>query len=303
MKIIFFGTPQIAVPSLEMLSAIPAFDVEAVFTQPDKKVGRKQTLEAPAVKKAAEELEIKVFQPANKKELITNLEEFEDIDFFVVFAYGMLMPKKVLDMPKYDAINVHTSLLPKYRGASPIQEALLNGDSETGISIMKMSEELDAGDIYLIKRISIEGNDNLESLTENMGEFTKAILALALEDIAEGNLQTIPQNESQATFCRKIEKNDGKVNLQEKTATEILNMIRAYTPWPGVFFEIKGKKLKIINAKLSDENLSPGEFKIEDKTLKIGTKQGTILPQKVQLEGKNEMDIESFLNGQAPLFT
>lgn len=159
MKIVFFGTPEIAVPILEKLVQIQDFDVISVITQPDRPVGRKGHITPPPIKTSANNLGIDVFQPKNKKKLDEILEGTE-ADFFIVVAFGMIIPQHILDIPKYGSINIHYSLLPKYRGASPIQESLLHGDKETGVTLIKMDEELDHGPIYLMKRIEIEDNDN-----------------------------------------------------------------------------------------------------------------------------------------------
>lgn len=300
MKIVFFGTSKIAVPSLQTLASLPGVKVEMVITQPDKAVGRKKIITKPPVKIAAEELGLKIEQPHNKKELIEALKNIKT-DFFVVIAFGMILPKEILKIPKHDAINVHTSLLPKYRGASPIQESLLNGDEKTGISIIKIDEKLDHGPVYFAKRIKIE-NDNLESLTNKMAEESSKTLPLVLEDIIEGNLSPIPQNHEKATHCKKIKKKDGEINWKNKSAKEIQDMIKAYTPWPSVYTEINGKKLKILETEIADEKLTPGKFILEEKTLKIGTKNGILIPKKVQIEGKKEMDIKTFINGYKSLF-
>lgn len=297
MKIVFFGTPEIAAPVLETLTQISNIEILSVVTQPDKPVGRKGKITPPPIKTVAEKHNLKILQPHTKKELQTALKDIK-ADFFIVIAYGMILPKEVLKIPKYGAINIHYSLLPKYRGASPIQESLLNGDTETGISIIKMDEELDHGPIILMKRMKIEDNDNLQTLSKKLSVISSQILPLALEDIIESTLHPIEQNHSQATFCKKTKKSDGKINWNTP-AKDIKNMIRAYTPWPSVFTEIKGKKIKILEADIekSAPTAVPGKFVIENKTLKISTKKGYLIPKVLQPEGKKEMDIKTFLNG------
>lgn len=287
-------------PNLEALYKSRDIEIIAVITQPDKPQGRKNTLTPPPVKILAQELNLKVIQPKNTKELVSALSGLEKADFFVVIAFGMILPQEVLNMPKYGAINVHASLLPKYRGASPIQESLLNGDTETGISIIKIDKELDHGDIFLIKRLNIDKNDNFETLSMKLSILSANLLPHALHDIANGQLSPIHQNHQKATFCHKIAKEDGKIDFQ-KSAKKIRNMINAYTPWPGVYTEFANKKLKIISTEISDETIQAGEFKIENKTLKIGTKKGTLIPTKLQLEGKNVMDAKAFINGYQSL--
>lgn len=301
MKIVFFGTPEIAVPILETLAQIPDFDVISVITQPDRPVGRKGEITPPPVKISAKNLGIKVLQPKNKKELKELLKNTK-ADFFIVVAYGIIIPQDILNIPKYGSINVHYSLLPKYRGASPIQESLLRGDKETGVTLIKMDEKLDHGPIFLTKRIKIEDDDNLITLSVKLTNLSSQILPLTLEDIAQENLEPIEQPHDKATYCKKIKKSDGEIDWN-KTAEEIKNMIRAYTPWPSVFTKIGGKKLKILKADVekNDINKKPGQFKIENKVLKISTAKDYLIPKKIQLEGKNEMDIETFLNGYRSL--
>ncbi|NIA02302.1 MAG: methionyl-tRNA formyltransferase, partial [Nitrospirae bacterium] len=223
-------------------------------------------------------------------------------DFFIVVAYGMIIPQHILNIPKYRSINVHYSLLPKYRGASPIQESLLRGDKETGVTLIKMDKELDHGPIFFIKRIEIADDDNFITLSVKLTNLSSQILPLVLEDIAEGHLEPIEQPHDKATYCKKIEKSNGEINWN-KTAEEIKNMIRAYTPWPSVFTKIGGKTLKILKADVEENgiNQKSGQFKIEDKILKISTAKDYLVPKKVQLEGKNEMDIETFINGYRTL--
>lgn len=301
MKLVFFGTPQFAVPSLEILSKCPEIEIAAVVTQSDKPVGRKKTIIPSPVKQKAVQLGLKILQPKNKKELIDSLKNIE-ADIFLIIAYGMILPKEVLKMPKISAINVHPSLLPRFRGASPIQETLLNGDKETGISIIQMTETVDEGPVYFVKRVQIDPNDNLQSLTKKLAEISSQILPLVLEDIEKKILTPLPQNNKKTTYCKKINKTDGKIDWN-KSAEEISNMIKAFTPWPSVYTEFKGKNLKILEAEIENRTTekAPGTFFLErtakGKILKIAAKKGTIIPKKVQLEGKKEMDAQTFVNG------
>lgn len=295
MKIVFFGTPEFAVPTLESLAQ--EMDVICVVTQPDKKAGRKQTLTPPPVKVSAEKLGIKVIQPRNKKELREELKGVK-ADFFVILAYGMILEKKVLNMPKYACVNIHASLLPKYRGASPIQTALLNGDKNTGISIMKMGEKLDQGPVYLLQRIEIEDLDDMETLSRKLQTLSAKITPLVLVDIAEGTLSPLPQIESKATYCKKIDKKDGEINWNIDSE-KIYNMIRAYNPWPCAHTKFNSKEIKILSARLEkkETKIKPGKFFIENGILKIAAENGNILPKKLQLEGKKAMSDKEFLNG------
>ncbi len=295
MKIVFFGTPEFAVPTLESLAK--DMDVISVVTQPDKKVGRKQIVTPPPVKISAEKLGIKVIQPKNKKELRDKLKDIK-ADFFVVLAFGMILEKDVLEIPKYGCINIHASLLPKYRGASPIQEALLNGDKSTGISIMKMGEKLDQGPVYLLQRIEIEDLDDLETLSRKLQTLSAKMISPVLIDIAEGTLYPLAQIESKATYCKKIEKKNGEINW-EMDVEKIHNMIRAYSIWPCAHTKFNGKEIKILEAgfEKKESKIEAGKFFVESGTVKISAKNGNILPKKLQLEGKNPMSEKEFLNG------
>jgi len=300
MKIIYFGTPEFAVPSLKILNNIPHFEIVSVITQPDKAIGRKKIITPSPVKKTAIELGLKVFQPSNKNEIRDFLKS-TPADLYIVIAFGMILSPEILNLPKYGALNVHASLLPKYRGASPIQESLLNGDKTTGISIIKMNDKMDQGDILLLKRLNIDQNDNYPSLSKKLSELSGIILPLAIMDFIENNLNLIKQNNNQATYCRKITKKDGKIDFKKQKANEIINMLKAYTPWPGVYFDLKDKSIKIIETDYENTVIPAGKFQIEGKNLKIGTQKGAIIPKKIQIQGKNEMEIQDFLNGYSHL--
>jgi methionyl-tRNA formyltransferase len=298
--IVYFATSKIAVESLVSLSKCKEINIKCVVTQIDKKAGRKKELLKSPIKIVSEKLGIKLIQPKNLDDLESKLNNVKT-DFFVVFAFGMIFSKKLLSIPKKGCINVHTSILPKYRGASPIQEALLNNDSYTGISFMKMDSELDHGPIYMVKKVQIE-NDNLVSLTNKLAYETAKLLPFVLIDIYEENLNPIPQSHANATYCKKISKKDGLINLNKKSL-EICGMVNAYNPWPGSYIFLPNKKkLNILEAKISDKNVSEGEIVIEGKQLFIGTVDGSICPLIVQLEGKKVMGIADFLNGYRKLF-
>ncbi len=307
LKIIFMGTPDFALPSLQTLIDDPEFEIVATVTQEDKKIGRKQEITPTPVKLLALKYNLPVFQPAKIKgnkdflELMKNLNP----DFMVVVAYGQILPSELLEIPKYGAVNVHASLLPKYRGASPIEAAILNGDAETGVTIMKMEEKLDAGGIYDIAKLPIDPKDTADTLTVKLSLLGGKILPYVLKDIADIAITPIPQNESKATFCHKIQKDDGLADLHKHTAKEIFNMVRAYTPWPSAFLMIDGKRLKLVEID-SDEKLrlKPGEIKeLAKNSIAVGTRQGSIIPQKVQLEGKKVMTIQEFLAGNRSLLS
>lgn len=307
LKIVFMGTPGFAVPVLQALADDDRFDVVEVVTQEDKKVGRKQELTQPPVKAKALDLELPVLQPpkirGNKEflDLITNLKP----DFIVVVAYGKLLPKELLEVPKYGCINIHGSLLPKYRGASPVEEAILHGDTETGISFIQMTEELDSGDILLIQRIKIDPTDNSPSLREKLSLLGALHLPFLLKDIVEGTIKHIPQDNTKATFCTKIKKEDGLIDLQKLTATEILNQLRAYTPWPSCFLVLGEKRIKIVAATNdeSSKEMEPGTYsELPKGEIGLGTKHGMLILKEIQMEGKKPMKIQDFMRGNADFF-
>ena len=300
MNIIFFGTPEIAVNTLTSLKKDKDINVLGVITQPDKQVGRKKIITAPPVKTAAIKMGIKVFQPHTKKEIHELLID-KNADFFIVFAYGMILKKEILELPKIAAINIHTSILPKYRGASPIQEAIKNGDTQTGISIMKMDEKLDHGDVFKTIKTQITTKDTSISLSKKLSEISAENICRVLKEIQLEKLIGKKQDHNKASFCKKIKKEDGEINCDKK-AIEIINMIRAYTPWPNVWTFYKNKKIKILEAEISNTEIEKGKFKVHEDSLLMGTLEGTINILKAQLEGKKEMEIKDFLNGYHSLF-
>lgn len=301
------GTPDFALPSLQSLIEDERFEVITVITQEDKKVGRQQQLTRTPVKMLAEKYDIPVLQPEKVKKNTQFIECIQNLkaDFIVVVSYGQILPNKIIQAAKISCVNVHTSLLPKYRGASPIQSALLNGDKESGVSIMRVEEKMDQGGIYYLKKISIDNDDNAESLRVKLSLLAGSILPETLIEIAEQGLQPIPQDESRASYCKKISKDDGALNFEEETAEELFNKVKAYNPWPSTFCLMNGKRLKIVSAKFnSTKNAEPGSFVHIDKNIiGIGTKKGLLIPLEVQLEGKKVMPIHEFLRGNKDLLT
>lgn len=297
MKIVFYGTPDIAVPFLETLYNDPEFEIVAVVTKPDKPVGRKQEIQAPPVKEKAEEFELKVIQPEKiDQDFVDSMQKY-DADFNIVIAYGQIMPIDLLDSPKHGSVNVHFSLLPKYRGAAPVQTALLNGDQETGVTFMDMEEKLDAGGIYYIKKTPIEDNENAEMLLNRLSEVGAILIPSVLKDISDGVLSPIPQNENEKSFCKKITKKDAEFDPQKDDANEIMNKFKAFYPWPGLFFIYEGKRCKILKMKMSGYDATPGELKEHEGTLVLGTAHGSLKINELQLEGKKPMSDKDFING------
>lgn len=296
-KIIFLGTPQFAVPILKKL-AQSEFRPAAVFTAPDKPIGRKQILTAPPVKISAQQLKISVFQPKNKKELEEQIEKLQP-DLIISAAYGIILTKKILEIPKFSCLNIHPSLLPKYRGASPIHSAILNGDNKTGITIFKMAEEIDNGAIIAQMEFPISQNYTTPEISNLLAKLGADLLLQILPDWIDGEITLKEQHEKETSFSKIIRKEDGKINWQN-SAEEIERQIRAYTPWPGTFSELNGKKLKIISAEVSKENSNKktGEvFLDKNNNVAIQTSDGILIPETVQLEGGKITDAKSFLRG------
>ncbi len=307
LKTVFMGTPDFAVAPLLALAGDPDIKVVAVITQEDKKTGRKQIVTPPPVKTAAIKLDIPVLQPSeyrNNNEIIDLLKGLKT-DFFVVTAYGQILPEEVLKIPRYCCINIHGSLLPKFRGASPIESAIIHGEKETGVSFMKMIRKMDAGPIYDIFRLQISNDDTSLTLRQKLSLLAATQLPYVLKDIASGTIEPIDQEHAKATYCRKITKEDGYADLNKHTSTEIINMIRAYDPWPGCFLVFKDKKIRIILAENnSNSSISVKPYEMiemgKDK-IGIGTKKGLLIPLKLQLEGKNPVSIQDFLLGNRNL--
>ncbi|MCU0680633.1 MAG: methionyl-tRNA formyltransferase [Planctomycetes bacterium] len=299
-KIIFAGTPDFAVPTLRELILNPAFELVAVITQEDKPVGRKQELMSPPVKTEALKNNIKVLQPTKIKDIFKELEELSP-DLIIVAAYGQILPLSILELPKFGCVNIHASLLPKYRGASCLQAAILNGDQETGITIMQMAQGLDTGDILYQEKITLDKKTTIESLHDNLAELAAKIISPILIKYVQGIIEPIPQNKAGASYVGVINKEDGKIDWQKK-ALEIERKIRAFNPWPGTFSYLiepeKKRLLKIIEAgEIITTNKKPGEMFLQQNNLAVACGQDALIIKKLQIEGSKIMTSEEFLHG------
>ncbi len=302
-RVIFMGTPAFAVPALERLIADERFEVVAVVTQPDRPAGRgrREPLPSP-VKQVALAHQIPVLQPRrlrNNPEAIAALQALQP-DVIVVVAYGLILPKAVLEIPPYGCINVHASLLPKYRGADPIAPAILHGDSETGVTIMLMDEEMDHGPILAQRSIPIRPEDTRQSLAERLAEAGAELLLQTLPRWIAGEIEPQPQDHAAATYVRLLKKEDGEIDWHQP-ADYIARMIRAYDPWPGAYTYFKGRLLKILRARATDQQPTigqPGEVIDTEDGLGVITGDGVLLLEKVQLAGKKAMDASEFARGQ-----
>ena len=293
MNIIFMGTPDYAQKILATLITTNNINIKAVYTQPDKPVGRKKVMTSPVVKTLAQEHNIKVYQPdrLRDEDVISELLKIE-CDYIVVAAYGQILPRAILDHAP--CINLHASILPEYRGASPIQQVLLNGDKVTGVTAMLMEEGLDSGDILKIDTIDIGDDELVESLFERL---TVVAAHTTLEVLENFNAYTPKeQDETKATHCKKISKADGEVSFI--SAGELYNKYRAFTPWPGIFLK-SGLKLKKIKLEEKESRNEEGKIlSIDADSIVVGCREGSVRIYSVQAPSKKEVDILSFINGK-----
>lgn len=300
-KIVFMGTPEFSVPILKALIEDESLEIVAVVTQPDRRVGRKQVLTAPPVKELALEHRLVVLQP----EKLSKSEEMQKIielapDLIVTAAYGQYLPSKLLKSPVYKSINVHASLLPKYRGAAPIHYALLNGDTKTGVTIMYMEKEMDAGNIISQRELIIEEEDDTGSLFKKLSILGKNLLMDTLPKIFSGTNQSIEQNEKKVSFSPMISKEEEKIDWKNP-AREIYNQIRALRPVPGAYTFLNDERFKIWEVEILEKETKgkPGEImKVNKEELWLASADGRILSLlSVQPSGKRRLNIEEYLSG------
>ena len=294
MNVIFMGTPDFAVPSLENIAKVHF--VQAVFTQPDKPVGRKMILTPPDVKVCAEKLEIPVYQPVKLKDsdsydIIKELNP----DVIVVVAYGQILPENILNIPKYGCINVHGSLLPKYRGAAPIQWSVLNGDKVTGVTTMYMEKGLDTGDILETKEYKIGINDTAGEVFDTLAEMGGKLILDTLEKAEKGELHPIKQDDSKSSYAKMLDKSMCNIDFS-KTNLQVHNQVRGLSPWPVASTKLNGKVLKIFETRLAEGKGKPGEI-LNTNPLTIACGEGAVVVNTVQLQGKKKMDSKAFLQG------
>jgi len=300
MRIVFIGTGEIGAPTLRALLN-SEHEVAAVVTQPDKPVGREQRIEPPPIKKEIATTGIPILQPPRIKDPQA-IEEVRRLtpDVIVVAAYGQILPREVLEIPRLACLNLHASLLPRWRGAAPIQAAIAAGDSETGITVMYMAEGLDTGDILLQRSVEILPNDTGGSLHDRLAQVAPEALLESLQLVAAANAPRIPQDNAFATYAPKLKREHGQIDWSE-SAEAIERKVRAYNPWPGAFMKVDGQNLKVFSASVVDLNGEPGEILRSDKDLIIATGKGALSLTEVQLEGKRRMIAAKFLRGHYAL--
>lgn len=298
MRVVFMGTPEIAAMVLDVLIR-SKHEVAAVVTQPDKPNSRGNAVIYSAVKQLALENDIPVMQPlkASSEESVAEIASY-DPDIIVVAAYGQILRENLLNLPKYRCINVHASLLPKYRGASPIQWAVINGDEESGISIMYMEKGLDTGDVILQKSLKLAPDETAGTLHDRLGELAGPVLLEAMDMIEKGTADPIPQDDSKSTYVSMLDKSMGELDFT-RSSEELERLIRGLIPWPGAFTYINGKMLKIWKAAIGDvSGLKPGEiYTGRVGELYIGTGNGSLNILELQLEGRKRMFTSDFLRG------
>lgn len=280
------------------------YNIASVYTQPDKKAGRKQTVQKSAVRSAAEEANIPVFTPTSFGDAeVRGLIE-QKPDLLIVVAYGKILPKKILDAPGFGAINVHASLLPSYRGPSPIQNVLLDGEEKTGATIMLMDEGIDTGAIISQSEIAIDPHDTCQTLSAKLATLSSKLLLDTLPDWIEKKIESKPQDESRASLCQLIERSDGKV-IWANDAESIYNQYRAFIPWPGIFtyWQKDDENIRIKLNKITFSNENPGKNHHQGEVVKLGdnlgvqTSSGVIILKEVQMEGKTNQPIRVFVTG------
>lgn len=304
LNIIFAGTPEIALPSLQALIDSP-HNVIAVYTQPDKPAGRGRKLTASPVKELAQQYDIPVFQPKTLRNAEAQ-QEFAALqpDLMVVIAYGLILPQVILDIPTHGCINEHVSLLPRWRGAAPIQHAILNGDKQTGVTIMQMDAGLDTGDMLYKISTDISDQDTSQTLHDRLAKLSAEGLQAVLEQIQKDNLKPKAQGNAQATIAGKINKQDGKIDWS-KSAVEIDRLVRAYNPWPSAQATLNNQTIKIHKTKVINETSSqqPGAITHLDKHhIHIATGDGILQIEQLQLPGSKRLSATDVLNSKKDLF-
>lgn len=298
MRVVFLGTPEFAVPSLQALASA-GHEIAAVFTQPDRPKGRGNQLAESPVKLAAKALGLPIYQP----ERVRRPEPTEQLrqlaaEIMVVVGYGQIIPQAIIDLPRHGILNVHASLLPKYRGAAPIQWAIANGETETGVTIMQIDAGLDTGDMLLKSTVPIHPNETAPELSARLAPLGAGLLLQAMRQIQDGTVQREKQNDAEASHAPILKKEDGQIDWS-KPAQLIYNRLRGFTPWPGAYANFRGQQLSILRARPVEHiPAAPGALNIDKRRLFAGCGFNTSLELlEVQLAGKKRMPAEALLNG------
>lgn len=298
MRILFFGSDLFAVPALQALTQ-SRHQIVAVITQPDKPAGRGQKKTPCPVATAAKEANHFLLQPERIKDSETLVTVSKmDFDILVVVAYGQFIPQLLIDSARFNAVNIHPSLLPKYRGAAPIQHAILNGDTVTGVTTLQIGDKMDAGNIYLQCETEIDETETSDMLHRRLSIVGADLILKTLEAIENREIVAMPQDDTQATMAPKIKKTEGQLDWNKK-ATQLYNRIKAFTPWPGSFCFLNEKRLKVLEAAPLEmpTDAEPGEVIEAKEGIIVACKQGALCLIEVQLEGKKPVSASNFLKG------
>lgn len=299
MRAVFFGTPALAVPSLEALHEVA--EVVRVYCQPDRPAGRGMKLKPPPVKVRASELGLAVEQPRSVKSeaFAESLRELR-VDVGVVVAYGRILPRAVLDAPRRGCVNVHASLLPRWRGAAPIQWAIVHGDAETGVCLMQMDEGMDTGPVIACERTSIGKDESAAELGERLARMGADLLRRRLPDWVDGTLEATPQDDSAATLAPRLEKEHGRIDWSA-SARAVHDRVRGLSPWPGAFTEVDGRGVKIHRTQLREESGERGEpgtlLSVDPEGIEVSCGRGSVAILELQMEGKRRLSAREFLAG------
>jgi methionyl-tRNA formyltransferase len=301
MELVFMGTPEFAVPTLRALAAA-GHRIRGVYTQPDKPAGRGGQMTAPPVKRAAAGLGLPVYQPAKIRppEVYEELESLAP-EAIVIVGYGKIIPQHIIDLPPHGCINLHASLLPKYRGAAPVNWAIIRGETVTGVTTMKIDAGLDTGDILLVREAPIGPDEDAVSLGRRLAELGAPLMLETLEGLERGTITPAPQDHSCATLAPILKKEDGLIDWS-LDAQQIVNRVRGLAPWPGAYTHFRGQLLHlwkaVAQASLPVHQTSPGTLLVEGRRLRIACGQGTLLEAiEVQLEGRRRVPAPDFING------
>lgn len=299
MKIVFMGTPEFSVPSFQAL--IDEFGVKAVFTQPDKPKGRGKKVAMSPVKELALKYDIPVYQPIKLKKEPEMIQELKNIepDFIIVVAYGQILPKEVIDIPKYACINLHASLLPKYRGAAPINWAIMKGEKKSGNTTMLMDVGLDTGDMLLKQEVTITEDMTAGDLHDILMKDGAELLVETIKRMNKGDIERIQQNESETCYASMLDKKMGNIDWS-MSAEDINNLVRGLNPWPVAYTHYYGEIMKIHKAKVLEEeyNISPGTIiRVSEEGIRVACGSGSLLVEEIQFPGKKVLKVEQYIRG------
>lgn len=299
MKIVFMGTPEFSVPSFQAL--IDEFGVKAVFTQPDKPKGRGKKVAMSPVKELALKYDIPIYQPIKLKKEPEMIQELKNIepDFIIVVAYGQILPKEVIDIPKYACINLHASLLPKYRGAAPINWAVIKGEKKSGNTTMLMDVGLDTGDMLLKQEVTITEDMTAGDLHDILMKDGAELLVETIKRMNKGDIERIQQNESETCYASMLDKKMGNIDWS-MSAEDINNLVRGLNPWPVAYTHYYGEIMKIYKAKVLEEeyNISPGTIiRVSEEGIRVACGSGSLLVEEIQFPGKKVLKVEQYIRG------